>query len=314
MVSTIARSRLFLEHKFDRLIYRFGSPFWLFMRQMCKFDRERSLFRTLFSRTTADVSLAPLTSPLLHETPAVAQVVNALEADGLWAGFQLTPETVDEIYDFALKTPCYGDRQKNLGFYYSQHQQLEDYLGSVIQIGHYYNVPLGCAAVRKLEQDPVLLAIAAHYLQGQPVHQGSQLWWNFAHTSDLQPKQGTLSNLFHYDLDDSHSIKFFFYLTEVDDQAGPHVCVPGSHRHKSRLIKQKRRRLSDAEVFRHYGHDCARTLTGKAGYGFVEDIFCVHKGGKVETRDRLILTIQFALRNYHKQSSIVDESQLSMAW
>ncbi|MGG6296867.1 phytanoyl-CoA dioxygenase family protein [Leptolyngbya sp. AN02str] len=228
------------------------------------------------------------------------------------SGFQLTSSVVEEIQNFAQTTPCYGDRRKNLGFYYADRQQAEHLAERVFSVGHFFNVPLRCPAVEQLGKDPLLLAIATEYLQGPSVHQGSQLWWTFAKPSVADSPKGVSGQAFHYDLDDSHSIKFFFYLSDVDCHSGAHVYFRGSHLCKQGTHQWKRRGISETELTRMYGADTRVAVEGKAGYGFVEDTYCFHRGTPCFGSDRLLLTVQFALRDYDMQNSMVDPGRLSL--
>ena len=43
------------------------------------------------------------------------------------------------------------------------------------------------------------------------------------------------------------------------------------------------------------------TITGSAGFGFIEDPFCLHRGIPPLTRDRLMLCLNYGLVNYNQQ-------------
>ncbi|MBW4654676.1 MAG: phytanoyl-CoA dioxygenase family protein [Kaiparowitsia implicata GSE-PSE-MK54-09C] len=312
--SFVTKVPLVLAHKIDRLQYFLSNPLWLVMRQVCKFKLGRMLYRIGIPKTT-DIPTSRNTSASVFEAvPTVTSVVEALKQDGMCGGFQLAPSVVEEIVQFAKSTPCYGDRRKQLGFYYDDREKAEQLANRAFAIGHFWNVPVMCSTVDRIRQDPALLAIAAHYLQGTPVHQGSQMWWTFAKPNTEAPlkSKGDAGQEFHYDLDDSYSVKFFFFLTDVDANSGAHVYVQGSHRWKQLRHQWKREGIPEAELMRTYGDDAVITVEGKAGLGFVEDTACFHRGIPSRSRDRLLLTVQYALRDYKMQSSIVQPASLSL--
>ncbi len=93
---------------------------------------------------------------------------------------------------------------------------------------------------------------------------------------------------------DFRALKFFFYLTDVDESNGPHVCVLGSHRRKrlrhlfTFLIGQE-----DKDIIDFYGDANIRTMCEKAGHGFAEDPMCFHKGNPPTGNPRLMLEVVF---------------------
>jgi Phytanoyl-CoA dioxygenase (PhyH) len=176
-------------------------------------------------------------------------------------------------------------------------------------VGSYFNTALLCPAIQKLQTDPKLLAIAEKYLEHEPVHQGNQLWWNFACETTYKQRSQT-GQIFHYDLDDYRFLKFFFYLTDVDATSGPHVCVRGSHKQKKLSHTWLRKRETDADIIGYYGLESLVTICGKAGLGFVEDPLCFHKGITPTHKDRLILQIEFATTDYRMQHDIRDVSMM----
>jgi hypothetical protein len=124
------------------------------------------------------------------------------------------------------------------------------------------------------------------------------MWWSFAACSDLR-QQVHDAQSFHYDLDDYRAIAFFFYLSDVDLESGPHVCVLGSHRRKPlRFLFSPFKSKSDEQVSTFYGADHIVTVCGPVGSGFAEDLFCFHKGLHPKTRDRLLLQVRYRFRAY----------------
>jgi hypothetical protein len=105
-------------------------------------------------------------------------------------------------------------------------------------------------------------------------------------------------------------LKFFFYLSDVDENAGPHVFVRGSH--SRRRLKHQLTLLvghPSEEIVEFYGQDSVTTLTGKAGFGFVEDPFGFHMGTVAKQSPRLMMEVGFGVsrpsrRRFHGEPVI----------
>jgi hypothetical protein len=284
------------------------NPQWLLMRKISRFRFGRAIISCLSQRSNLPSSTLTLTDSYFIDVN-VDEVVNQLKSEGVVLGINLPQHVVKEIVKFAESTVCYGNRKPELGFYYHQKEQAQAQSQKKFVVANYFNTALHCPAINKLQSDPVLLAIAAKYLQQKPVHQGSLLWWSFPGERTYQQLSSN-GQLFHYDLDDYRFLKFFFYLTDVDEESGPHLCVRGSHNRKklSHLIFRKRE--TDEDIIKYYGLESLVTVYGKAGFGFVEDGFCFHKGVPPTHKNRLILQIEFATTDYGMQNDIREPSLL----
>lgn len=120
---------------------------------------------------------------------------------------------------------------------------------------------------------------------------GSRVWWSFPRAGS-GPEEIQTGRRFHFDLYAWRSLSAFFYLTDVDEDAGPHVCVLGSHRRKALGHRLSTRRWrEDAEIERTYGRASLRTILGPAGTGFLEDPACFHKAVSPARVPRLVLQL-----------------------
>jgi hypothetical protein len=281
------------------------------MRKIGRFKIGRSLITNLKKSS----SKAYLTSINLDNSSLVNvevdEVVKNLQSDGLHLGINLPPHIVEEIVQFAKSNPCYGNRKSEFGFYYAQKKTAQITSGQQFTIADYFNTEIQCPVIKKLQNDPKLLAIAAKYLNTHPVHQGNRMWWSFPVNSS-HSEQIKAAQCFHYDLDDYKFLKFFFYLTDVDHQSGPHVCVRGSHKRKNSSHIWLRKRETDQDIINYYGQASLIEICGKAGFGFAEDPLCFHKGVPPTHKDRLMLQIEFATTDYHMQHDIKPMSQLKL--
>jgi hypothetical protein len=132
-----------------------------------------------------------------------------------------------------------------------------------------------------------LLRLAANYIGCKPTISALGLRWSFPSAAI-----GTDVQAFHRDTDDWRYMKVLVYLTDVNEEAGPHVYVRGSHMTKAPM---RLRPYQDAEINQRYGANQAIVATGKAGFGFAVDTAGIHKGAVPTREPRLMLQIQYSL-------------------
>lgn len=161
---------------------------------------------------------------------------------------------------------------------------------------------LKCPGLLESIFDPFRLSCAAKYLGAPPTIASIQAWWSFAGRDAAKDAQ-----LFHLDLDDYRFVKFFLYLTDVDEETGPHIFVPRSHRHDAvhaAFSKAEDKdhflnwylhqfRKTDEDVVRYFGPPIA--ILGKAGNNFMVDTSGLHKGSLPLKRDRLVVQVVYTL-------------------
>ncbi len=117
---------------------------------------------------------------------------------------------------------------------------------------------LDCPHLARVATDSRVLAAVEAYLGGPATISALRAWW-----STPTPDGGAEhAEMFHRDVDDFRFAKLFVYLTDVDDEAGPHLFVRGSHR-ANRLTAI--RRYTDAEVEDAFGAENFVRFTGPAG-------------------------------------------------
>lgn len=230
----------------------------------------------------------------------VERVVEEMKQHGYSLGINLPPDILNEITCLAYSSKIQARNCPNLSFNYADKNQLKTENNSHTFVhGYYIDTVLRNSAIKKLEKDPKLLKIAAQYLNCEPIRIRTDLSWCFVAERLLYEQKGDAQILFHYDLDDYHALKFFFFLTDVDSLSAPHVCIRGSHK-KKKLLHQLSWFIgrSDSELVDYYGQENIVTICGKAGFGFAEDTFCFHRGTPPIAKDRLMLQLEFAVNDY----------------
>jgi hypothetical protein len=285
-------------------------PQWFVMRKIARFDSTKALiqyFRQRATRRNGIDERVPLETTLFPEVD-VNKAVESLKKDGVYLGLHLPPDIVGQVVQYANDTHCYGNGKTYYGFHYREKETVARKLNINFSTGDFYNTS-NCQAIKTVVEDPTILGIARLYLGGPPVHQGTKLRWSFSKDASEFEKY-KYSQTFHYDLDDYQAMKFFFYLTDVGPGDGPHICIVGSHRSKKFSYKLFRGIYDEAEIINHYNSGNVKHICGNAGYGFVEDISILHKGLTPVKNNRLILIIEYALRDYNMQHDHIEESQL----
>ncbi len=270
------------------------SPRWLVMFALARFVPLRRLRRCL-SRPPAVRTSEPVSGLFPALTPDT--IARHIDDDGLWCGLQLPGDIVAEARGFAMRTPCYGNFDRRFAFLPGDHADAEARYGRGLLTGQYLEAVERCAAIRAIRADPALWRIAAAYLRAKPIVITTRLWWSFPSASGASRDFHMAGQeRFHFDLDDWRSLKFFFYLTDVDDESGPHVMVRGSHRHHTAAhqLSPMVGKSEDA-VVAAYGRANLATVRGAAGLGFAEDPFAFHMGRAPLTRPRLMAEVQFGV-------------------
>lgn len=234
----------------------------------------------------------------MFEQLDVDSVIKVLKQDGFYLNINLPEKTRQDIIDFAEKAIYFGDENPNYCFLIADKEKLERKREKKFIFAYNFNSSWLCPAIKQVENDPRLWEIAAKYLETNPVLISSQIWWTFPIEEAVnEPRLGGLR--FHYDLEDYSSLKFMFYLTDVDFSSSYHICVKGSHK-KKKLREQfsLSRTRDDQYIINCYGSENGITICEPAGAGFAEDPYCFHKGTIPVNRERLILEIKFASNNY----------------
>ncbi|MBE9201153.1 MULTISPECIES: hypothetical protein [unclassified Nodularia (in: cyanobacteria)] len=283
------------------------NPLWLLMIIAGRFNIVRHLVVLLCKQPIKDNQYQ---NSSMFSYLEIDEILTSLKKDGIYLGIHLPDSIFGEIINFAQNNRCYGNGDYNYGFLYSDKARALQKYGKSFIRGDYYNTALLCPAIKKIAEDPKILELAHKYLEKTPVFTGSQLHWVFVENESKHNLNKAAMN-FHYDLHDYRNLVFFFYLTDVNLSSSPHVYIRGSHKHKKlSYILSLFRRQSEAELLNYYGEERWLTICGKAGFGFVEDVFAFHKATSPISQDRLLLQIKFGIHNYGEHDDYVHQSLL----
>ncbi|MEM2129766.1 MAG: phytanoyl-CoA dioxygenase family protein [Candidatus Bathyarchaeia archaeon] len=161
--------------------------------------------------------------------------------------------------------------------------------------------------IQSIVFDNELLSLAYLYLEAPPILDIVTMWWSIPSDNSRLSEE---AQLFHFDYDRFKFLKFFFYLTDVTPETGPHCYVKGSHIYKPKEIFRDGR-ISDNLITRYYSNDEIVEICGKKGTIIAADTSGFHKGKPLEKGSRLLLQIQFCLSKFGQSYESVDESKIS---
>jgi hypothetical protein len=235
--------------------------------------------------------------PTIFAYVSCAAAVQGLRQDGVFTGLTIPKAICADIVGFAARNTCFGNFDRKMEFFATEHAEAEQRYGRSILSGHYFEKVLNCPAAVSVQRDPLLFDIAAHYLGAKAHVITTRIWWSFPtlQASEADKKLASIGR-YHFDLDDWRMLKFFFYLTDVDTGTGPHVYVRDSH--KRRMLRHQLTLFVGhpaEEVVGYYGKDRPITILGPAGTGFVEDPFGFHMGTVAERGPRLMMEVGFGI-------------------
>lgn len=228
----------------------------------------------------------------INDKRELENIVNDINQNGFHVFDQKVPkQVIDSIYNYAMSTPCQYLAVSNKGGGYSDNKITFDESNPISPRYEFTQQQiLECRELQALIFDPSILAVAQKYLRTKPFLDLIAMWWS-------APFHGVgkseAAQMYHFDLDRIKFIKFFFYITDVDTNTGPHCYVRKSHRRlPSSLLKDGR--LTDAEVEVAFGKDNMLELSGKSGTILAVDTRGLHKGKDLVSGKRLLFQIEFS--------------------
>jgi hypothetical protein len=195
----------------------------------------------------------------------------------------LTPAQLDDITTHLMRHTCRDPYRPELGSFdpttiAPQRTHVAFYSPEVVA---------SCPHVFGVANAPHILEVVERYLGCKPTIGYVAAWWSLKGHA-----QGEHAELFHRDVDDWRFLKLFVYLTDVDDEAGPHAFVSGSQS-VAKLLRIGR--YADDQVIEVFGPDAIRYFRGPRGTAFLEDTFGLHKGSPPKYRNRLVLQVVYSL-------------------
>ncbi len=228
---------------------------------------------------------------------------------------KLSENFVDKLVEYAKTTPCKYRKiaENSTGTNYKidvvnveeifDENQIKS---PVYQFG--MEKIIACKEIQKLVFDSSLLAFAQEYLNTKPIVDLLAMWWSVPYAGKGKSEA---AQMYHFDLDRLKFIKFFFYLTDVDGETGPHCYVRGSQK-KLHPTLQRDGRFTDEEVEAAFGKENLMELGGKKGTIMAVDTRGLHKGKDLTKDKRLIFQIEFANSMFGQTYPLIKKPTLDL--
>ena len=147
---------------------------------------------------------------------------------------------------------------------------------------------MALAPVRDFILGDELIGMACRYFDQVPILSGVGLWWS--------PINETMSEsqLYHYDGEDKSQLKIILNVVDVDDTTGPFTFLSATASDTIATTRRHSERLDDDLVEAAVGREAVMRLIGPAGtVGAVDTSRCLHYGSRGNSKERLILMLQF---------------------
>ncbi|MBE9080050.1 hypothetical protein IQ241_22620 [Romeria aff. gracilis LEGE 07310] len=278
-----------------------GKPQWFIVFLLGRFRLIRSFYLLLLSFCFHQ-KFERVDSHSIFKNLDVSRVVTDLREHGIFAGIFLPETVLRDLHQYVDSQYCFAGGRTNLGVRFSNKNELDKIYGKPFYVARFFNISANCPAILKLANDPKVREIASKYIGKPAIYTGSSMFWTYPIRNKSYDSDQQKFSQYHYDLDDFSGVRFCFYLSDVDFDSGPHVCIRGSHRKRSLLhtLNFLSRVQLESELRKVYQDDQFMTLKGQAGFGFIEDTFCFHKGEVPAKRPRLFLQLHFTANNYNR--------------
>jgi hypothetical protein len=227
----------------------------------------------------------------MEEDARLAQAMETLRTDGyLMFDRRLPQPVVEELVRFSADAPAEAvpvSAGNGAGRVDLSNKEADGY-----QIDQ--QAALDHPMIQEIIADSSLLAVVGQYFGCIPVLGMVVMRWSFS--SERAPNDD-LAQLYHWDDDWVRWLKFFIYLTDVDETCGPHVYVRGSHRPGSKpqsLLSRGYSRIPDADIEAVYPAADIISAEAPSGSILAGDTRCWHKGLQPTGGRRLLLQLNFA--------------------
>jgi hypothetical protein len=224
----------------------------------------------------------------------IQKIVAELNNGGVSFDLQLPNSMVAEIYNFARITPCSEPGFNDLFWADDVKDGRLPKYDRYVMRGLVNNIS-NCQAIEKITHEPQILEIVHQYLKYWPRLITQHLTWSFA--SDLpesEIKKRYPPTNFHYDIAGYNFMTLYFYITDVDVTSGPHIMIKDTHKQKPLHMLIASNCQTDEAMRNYYGEEQQIVITGKKGFGFVQDPSCFHKLKPPVTSNRLLLQIRYS--------------------
>lgn len=208
---------------------------------------------------------------------------NKLEDDGvIFLPKLLSPLQIKQIIEFFKDKSMFQSYDRDKTLYTADKIPQGTHVASYLK-----DDVLNCPHLLEVANHPLILDIVSKVMNCKPTISNINVWRSYPGFDVAKDSEN-----FHRDVDDFHFLKLFIYLTDVDEQSGPHVYVKKSHKSKDFL---RIARFTDEEIYNKYHEKNILKITGEAGSTILENTFGLHKGQVAESKERMIFQVEYSL-------------------
>jgi hypothetical protein len=237
--------------------------------------------------------LKAVTKESLFPGRSASQLARGLASDSAFFGLTIPQPQLGALIEAIDRSHCvsWGTHRRFRPSELNAEGRLPD--GTPVILADVEGIGLDPTA-RRIATDPLLLSALEIHLGYRPVQVDVRALKSFVCSVSDDERRAVQQTIdYHFDV---HSYSFGyanFYLSDVDADSGAHVMVLGSHRDKPVAWLFDSSRRSDPEIEKYYPADRIRTITGRAGVGFLQDSSCYHKVLRPKGRVRTMLHVRY---------------------
>lgn len=223
----------------------------------------------------------------------VMQICSQLDQTGI--------SDLGQASDDEVSSLLYSLRALEAKNYSGQSYQLAKQSGNYAEPTFFYDSAeiMRLPSIEELRQTMGCDEIARAYFGGDCEYLSANAW----HTLASETSDNRSAQKFHFDLDSGWFIKFFCYLSNVDEMSGPFTYVTGSNNKKPRQFLSGMR-INDAAVSRAYPDNVIQ-MVGEKGRFFVADTQGLHKGQHVQDGERILVQFLYAKEMFATNPSAI---------
>jgi hypothetical protein len=280
--------------------YFVRDPEFFWMKTVARFERVRS-FRARRGERLEPLAAAAPSTDVFEPAFSLPEAISTLRDEGYFVGLTLRPSVVEALVGRARGAICYADRDPNCPLRPSEHGADWAGIDSKLKIASYFEQQEAWPEFQAVRADPWLNALARAYLGCEPVYLRSELAWSFPRRAPTRAERVAAAQVFHCDINDYRTLKFFFYLTDVGLGDGPHAYVKNQPRRRlmrHQVLGQRCSAIDEAALLATYGDNEVVTICGRAGTGFAGDPYYFHRGTTPTAHPRLLMQIEMGCRSY----------------
>ena len=161
-------------------------------------------------------------------------------------------------------------------------------VNKISRVTSFINLKNDCTIKSLLLSKPVI-SLAKNYLNTDTFSISAAFFVSIPGEISREEKYAN-AQYFHWDNDFSKFFKLYIYLTDVDDNSGPHIFIPKTH--KKKLLRTGLARLYDDDLIYNLYKKKIK-FNGKSGSIFFTDGYGLHKGETPTKNSRLIINVHF---------------------